>query len=327
MRRIVLPITIIVFTLIFAISAYSHDFTSNGFWEHASDWYSVDTSASRRITNSKFRYMYYDYADTTDTCIGLNIIINDKTKITKTALSSTGFDVNFYNTSGECLDYFQIIVNEGTKTDKGVNGIFDASAEAFNAYNGTNYRFFAQYHSLSKFAQNDKIIVKIQIFDSEALALFSETNKITFSVPRLSLEPETTQKTAKSNTNSSKSKKTDKKSASAKSGSNKKKKYYFSSTTASRKGSYYGSKSKGSYYSSGKNRKSNVSTTKDDSEESETYSKADIISLEENESSLNNKQVIAICVISALAGSLIAVTVLLIIKKKKHNSSIDDNKQ
>ena len=317
MRKIVLCLTVIMFTLIFAISAFSHDYTSNDFWQNGSEWYKIDSSASQKIDSAQFRYVYFNYSKTTDTCFGLNIIINDNTRLSKTALYNTGFDVTFYNTSGECLDYFHVLAKEGTKQEKGVNGTFGVTGEALNASKGANYRFYSEYHSLSKFAQSDKIIAKIQLFDSEGFALLSQGNELTVSVPRLSIEPTTTQKATKSqNSQKSKSSKN-----SSKSDSDKKKKYY-SSTTAAR----YKAKS---YYGSG-NSKSKVATTKaNDSaqyDENESYEKADIINLEENDSSLNSKQIIAISAISALAGCLVAVIVLLIIKKNKHNSSVDDKK-
>ena len=327
MRRFALSVTIIIFTLIFLISAYAHEYTSNDFWQHGSKWYSINTSASRRVDSAKYRYMYLDYSDDTDTCIGLNIIVNDNTKATQSALECTGFDVNFSNSSGESLDYFQIFAREGVKQEKGSNGTFSATCEAINSYKGATYRFFAEYHNLSKFAQSDKIILKIQLFDSESFVILSGANELKLSVPRLSIEPSTTQKSSKSK---SKSKNSDGKNASSKSGSNKKKKYY-TSTTAPKSNSNYSSKSKGGYYSLGKNSNNKVSTTKaknnNGEEETDIYSKADIVQLEENKSALNTKQVIAISVISALAGSLIALIVILILKKKKHNSSVDDNKQ
>lgn len=315
MKRIVLTVTVILLTLIFAISAYSHDYTSNDFWQYASQWYDIDSSASQRIDSAQFRYVYLNYTKSTDTCFGLNIIINDNTKLSRSALLNTGFDVTFYNTSGECLDYFHVLAKEGTKQEKGVNGSFTATGEAINATKGSNYRFYAEYHSLSKLAQSDKIIAKVQLFDSEGFALLERGKELTVTVPRLSLEPTTTQKATKAGksqkSKSSNSSKTD----------SAKKKMYYSSTTATR----YKSKN---YYSSG-NTKSKVATTKADKSaqvEEENYNKADIVNLEENGSALNTKQVIAISAISVLAGCLIAVIVSLIIKKNKHNSSVDDKK-
>ncbi len=334
MKRIVLTVTVVIFTLIFAISAYSHDFTSNDFWQNASQWYSINASASSRIDSAQFRYMYYDYTDSTDTCFGLNLLINDNTKLNQSSLDCTGFDITFYNSSGESLDYFRVFANEGEKQQKGKNGFFNAASEAINAYKGSVFRFYSEYHSLSKFAQSDTIYVKVQIFDSESLALLSAGNELSITVPRLSVEPSTTKKTSKSQKSSkakknSKTKKSAKQKAGAKSDKNKKKRYYYASTTASKYNAGYGSKSK-SYYSSGKNSKSKVSTTKPENnkieDETEVYSKADIVELEENEPAMNNKQVIAISVISALVGCVIAVIILLIIKKYKHNSSVDDNK-
>lgn len=308
MKRILLSVTVILFTLIFAISAYSHDYTSHQFWQYGSKWYEIDSSASERIDSAQFRYVYLDYTKTTDACFGLNIIINDNTKLNKSALLNTGFDITFYNPSGECLDYFHIIADEGIKQEKGANGSFRTTAESFTANKGSNYRFYAVYNNLSKFAQGNKIIAKIQIFDSEGFALLARGDELTLTVPRLSIEPATTQKR-------SKSPKT--KNSNLKSDSNKKKKYY-SSTTANR----YKSKSN---YNSG-NSKFKVSTTKVNvqGEESETYPKADIVSIEQNDTDLNNNQIIAICVVCAIAGCLIAVIVLLIINKSKHNSSVDD---
>ena len=324
MRRLALFVTTVVLILVFLMSSYAHDFSSNSFWQEATQWYPINTSSSNTIESAKFRYIYLDYNNDTDTCIGLNILINDKNKITQTTLSCTGFKVNFYNNSGESLDSFHVLAKEGSKQEKGANGTFATTCEAFNASKGSNYRFYAEYHSLSKFAQSNNIITKIQLFDSESLAVFSSGNELTFNVPRLSIEPTTTQKTSKTN----KSKKSANKSGSSKTGSSKKKKYY-SSTTSAKNSTKYSSKSKGGYYSSVKNNRSKVSTTKANSntEETENYNKADIVDLQENNSAMNNKQVIAISVISALAGCLIAIIVLLIIKKKKHNSSIDDNKQ
>lgn len=319
MRRLSSVISILlIIALIFAISASAHDLNGTGFWNDATSWIKMDCSQSERIISAKYRYVYYNYNKSVDPCLGIQVNLNDKTKLSRSSYLNTAIEVIIRNSSGIVVDEFYVKTKQENYTFKGANGTFTAICEAVNANNGSNFRFSILYNNLSNYVKNDELNVCLYAYASDMMPVTPDNNGEKFTVPRLSYEEPTTQKQTKSSSsNKAKSKKSTTKSSS-------KKRYSYSSTTAHKYSKGY----KGySYKGTGK-----VSTTKSeksaDFETEENYNKADIVSVpEEKSKQLNTKQIIAIIIICIAAGCATAAVIIFINNKTKKKASDEDEIQ
>lgn len=321
MRRLSSVISILlVFTLIFAISVSAHDLNGTGFWNDATSWIKMDCSQSERIISAKYRYVYYNYNKSVDPCLGIQVNLNDKTKLSRSSYLNTAIEVIIRNSSGIVVDEFYVKTKQENYTFKGANGTFTAICEAVNANNGSNFRFSVLYNNLSNYVKNDELNVSLYAYASDMMPVTPDNNGEKFTVPRLSYEEPSTQK--KTQTKNPSAKKSKSKKSTTKSSS--KKRYSYSSTTAHKYSKGY----KGySYKGTGK-----VSTTKSeksaDFETEENYNKADIVSVpEEKSKQLNTKQITAIIIICIAAGCATAAVIIFINNKTKKKASDEDEIQ